>query len=339
MLLVPCALSGLLHAVAPPHLPNIWGGAAFGNVMKNSGQIFAFSGADGETHEGSGFAGLLLPQIDNQTLGVQFLGGDAILQLGFSQHQLNQPTLLVVSSDVFVANSSGSANAAEQIVLAYKQWNVLVGRAPAHSLTQRFAMSSSQSPVCNISGTWETDSKVYTIIEDSDGIFSAHAKHPRSWRTASGHVLANGSISIVFDNRFQDTATLTSLCDRIKWASGHGEWIRLTPTPAGCSQIGQMALCAANNSQTFAAAYGSDAVDLASKTLEELNTHGVDDIVAARQAPFRTIPEPLMKSTKYDFARLANKVYSVMRVNTLSPEGIVPVHWSTPDKVCYLESV
>lgn len=34
----------------------------------------------------------------------------------------------------------------------------------------------------------------------------------------------------------------------------------------------------------------------------------------------------------YDYDRVAAKVYSVMRVNTLSPEGIEPVHWSTPDK-------
>ena len=331
MLLLPCTLSVLLHAAAPPHLPNVWGGAAYGTVMKNSGQIFAFSGADGETREGSGFVGLLLPQIDNQTLGVQFLGGDAVLKLGFSKHQFGSPNFLVVSSDVFVANSKDNA---EQIVVAYKQWNVLVGRAPAHSLTQKFANSPLQSPLCNISGTWETNAKVYTIVEDSNGIFSARAKHPRSWRTASGRVMANGSMSIAFDNQFQDTAMLSAECNQIKWISGHSEWIRVIPTPTGCSQMGQMALCAANNSQTFVAAYGPDAVDLASKTLGELGIHGVDDAVAARQAPFQTIPEPLMKSTEYDFAKLVNKVYSVMRVNTLSPEGVVPVHWSTPDKVC-----
>jgi hypothetical protein len=39
-----------------------------------------------------------------------------------------------------------------------------------------------------------------------------------------------------------------------------------------------------------------------------------------------------MTSSSYDYPVVAAKMYSVMRVNTLSPEGDEPIHWSTPDK-------
>ena len=43
--------------VIPPHVPDVWGGAAYGAALGHSSQIFAFSGADGPTSEGSGFVG------------------------------------------------------------------------------------------------------------------------------------------------------------------------------------------------------------------------------------------------------------------------------------------
>ena len=330
-------------ATVPPHVPNVWGGDGYGKVLSssgNSGLIFAFSGADGETREGTGFVGLLLPQTDNQTLGIRFLGGDATLELSFSKPQDAQPNFVAVSSDVFVANSSSDAS--EQIVLGHMLWNVLVGRAPvrafANDLPSSVSKSATNSPVCNISGTWETDKstghKMYTFAEDSNGSFIARSKHPVSWTTAKGHVLPNGSFTILFDNNYHDTGTFNFACDLITWASGHGYWARVAPTPTGCSKSGQMALCVAKDSDIFVAAYGPDAVNLASATLSQLDPSGVDAVVAARLAAFDNMAEPGMNSSQYDYLRLANKVYSVMRVNTLSPEGVVPVHWSTPDKVC-----
>lgn len=40
--------------VVPNGTPDVWGGPALGHVMGPSGFIFAFSGADGPTKEGSG---------------------------------------------------------------------------------------------------------------------------------------------------------------------------------------------------------------------------------------------------------------------------------------------
>ena len=42
-------------------LPNVWGGAGLGRVGTLSGHLFAYSGADGPTSEGSGFVGVLTP--------------------------------------------------------------------------------------------------------------------------------------------------------------------------------------------------------------------------------------------------------------------------------------
>jgi hypothetical protein len=49
----------------PKHAPDVWGGAAYGlmaSYMGHSSHLFAFSGADGVTQEGSGFTGLLMPE-------------------------------------------------------------------------------------------------------------------------------------------------------------------------------------------------------------------------------------------------------------------------------------
>ena len=45
--------NGPLPPVGTGPLPNVWGGRAFGNVGGVSGHLFAFSGADGATQEGS----------------------------------------------------------------------------------------------------------------------------------------------------------------------------------------------------------------------------------------------------------------------------------------------
>ena len=39
--------------VIPPHVPDVWGGAAYGATLGHSSHLFAFSGADGPTSEGS----------------------------------------------------------------------------------------------------------------------------------------------------------------------------------------------------------------------------------------------------------------------------------------------
>ena len=119
--------------VIPAHVPNVYGGAAlgiweWGKRMANgtwlpgvTGMIFAFSGADGPTREGSDFTGLLTPQ----RFGVDFFG-NTTLTLG-----PDQPQVAVASSDVLVVGDGSQPT----IVLAYAAWNILVGYAPDAALT------------------------------------------------------------------------------------------------------------------------------------------------------------------------------------------------------------
>ena len=62
----------------------------------------------------------------------------------------------------------------------------------------------------------------------------------------------------------------------------------------------------------------------------------VDAVASARLAPLGALPAPAMSSAAHDLARTAAKMFSIMRVNTLAPEGVLnnsqPIHWSTPDR-------
>lgn len=71
-----------------------------------------------------------------------------------------------------------------------------------------------------------------------------------------------------------------------------------------------------------------------------LKQHGgsraaVDAVATSRLASLASLPAPKMSprlNASLDFSMLNAKVYSVMRVNTLAPEGDCATHWSTPDK-------
>lgn len=86
-----------------------------------------------------------------------------------------------------------------------------------------------------------------------------------------------------------------------------------------------MALCTYTNGD-FAVAYGSDAQARAASAVLQAE---VDATAEARLAATASLVEPTLNSS---YATLAAKMYSVMRANTLSPEGTAPVMWSTPDK-------
>ena len=130
------AVTSLGSVVIPAHVPNVYGGAALGiwewgkNVNGHwlpgsTGMIFAFSGADGPSDEGSDFTGLLTPK----RFGVNFfMQGNTTLTLG-----PDQPEVAVASSDVLVVGDAAQPT----IVLAYAAWNVLVGYAPEAALTAK----------------------------------------------------------------------------------------------------------------------------------------------------------------------------------------------------------
>ena len=52
------ASTALAAPVIPAHVPNVWGGAAFGAALGHSSHLFAFSGADGPVAGGAWRVGL-----------------------------------------------------------------------------------------------------------------------------------------------------------------------------------------------------------------------------------------------------------------------------------------
>eukprot|EP00041_Stephanoeca_diplocostata_P022220 m.527607 g.527607 ORF g.527607 m.527607 type:complete len:770 (-) comp22012_c0_seq3:281-2590(-) len=383
----------------PAHVPNVWGGSARGvtGMTKNSGQMFAYSGADGSTQEGSGFVGLYQPQLYQ----IQFLAGDAVLDLGLSDGKQTDTEsvpagyILAATSDVIAVASKNqlskehrskdenernyTQSVLPEIVTTYQAWDMLVGYAPSVELKGVWRddhilvanSTGTSSTVCNISGKWHDHSE-YVITEGADGSFSVVSLTPHSWARAAGFVnLANGSLTITYDNGKVDHAIIGDNgqgCSEIHWLSSFGgTWFRdAGPTPAGvtCTSVKHMTLCtkAAGGSTMddapsvlFALVF-NDASGRAADAVNALTTSAVHIAANAKLATLAALPpvpatwhqstgsgsSPVKHSLSqeksarptaaFDYDRVAAKVYSVMRVNTLSPEGIAPVHWSTPDK-------
>ena len=155
------------------------------------------------------------------------------------------------------------------------------------------------------------------------------------------------AIAITFQlndgTEFQDHGTVDPGCNTISWTAHPGFYHRVSPSPSpppapappGCTASGSsMAIC--KNGDLFAVAFGDKgtAVTLAATTL---TTYGashdaVDAVASQRLAPLGKLPSPSMIGAESDFHKLNSKVFSVMRVNTLAPEGTCATHWSTPDK-------
>ena len=149
--------NGPLPPVGTGPLPNVWGGRAFGNVGGVSGHLFAFSGADGATQEGSGFVGVL----GRALYDIVFDGGGATLHCGFGSGSPDG-TLLAASSDALVVAASSSSDATPGVVVAYSSWDLLLGRAPEVSLRQTSVTGAvtgggddrRSSAPCNLTGCW-----------------------------------------------------------------------------------------------------------------------------------------------------------------------------------------
>ena len=373
----------------PGPLPNVWGGRAFGTVGSASGHLFAYSGADGATSEESGFVGVLTPNLWEVRFVGGAGGGDAVLWAGLGGG--GGGTLLAASSDtVVVAPPGPAANKTAAmpggIVLAYRTWDLLVGRAPAIALVTVASSAEStgasprgpaSAPFCNATGRWHVGGHGHwaAVAEGPGGLLAAvaHGVPKGGWTSAAGKVdLASGEMDLAFNNgRGTDHAVLAQApnpgasCTRIDWASGRPGWSRLapapappgpqppptpptppTPSPGGCTTAGRMALCrAASPSQLFAVAYGDNATAAAATAaaaLANLTAGGggddaVDVVARANLAHLAALPPPGMRaaneSADVGLGRLAAKMYSIMRVNTLSPEGSERAnHWSTPDR-------
>ena len=343
--------------VIPPNAPNIWGGSARGKAEgSRGGFMFAFSGEDGVTNEGSGFTTLLLPRQAATPLVFSFDLGDAQLDATFRSARLT-----AVTNDV-VASAGGD-------VVTYPAWDTMIGEAAAVSLLKLTAAAGVAGPTvassqCNFTGSWVSGSRQPYIVVEKDGgapaTFDARAEHPRSWTTARGSLSfdeASGrtAASIVFDNDKSDSGTFTPDCASVVWkSSGGGVWTRgggpsptpptpAPPLPAGvkCTASGSFALCvAAPPSLRFAVVFdssGGASADARARAAAACvsTTPTVSAVATARLSRLATLPPPPPRPASllsFGDEMLSMKVYSTMRVNTLSAEGTAPVHWSTPDK-------
>ena len=98
---------------------------------------------------------------------------------------------------------------------------------------------------------------------------------------------------------------------------------------------GYLALChrgpgtSTSANVSFALAFDADSSQNAVTQAQHGLTLNLTAIVAARLQAI-TGPPALANAT---LDRLSRKVYSVMRANTLSAEGTIHQHWSTPDRV------
>eukprot|EP01065_Artemidia_motanka_P007391 TRINITY_DN13677_c0_g1_i1.p1 TRINITY_DN13677_c0_g1~~TRINITY_DN13677_c0_g1_i1.p1 ORF type:complete len:580 (+),score=192.49 TRINITY_DN13677_c0_g1_i1:7-1746(+) len=124
MKLLTAVVAALQHCAAivvPANAPDVYGGASYGTVLgRTSGHMFAFSGADGQTREGSGFVGVLTPE----RYGVELVGAAATLKAGLSGAD---EVVAAASSDVLVVQDRG--NRTHDLVFAWSAWDTLVGRA------------------------------------------------------------------------------------------------------------------------------------------------------------------------------------------------------------------
>ena len=135
-------------------------------------------------------------------------------------------TVQAASSDVLaigsptvidaVAGTRAGANDAA-IVLAFKAWDLMVGRALHADIAENFASRW----VCNVTGAWAKlgDHNSYGLSEQAGGGFTAVSTHPTSWKTARGSVSQAGAVHIEFDNGLTDDATVDAACTTIKWRS------------------------------------------------------------------------------------------------------------------------
>jgi hypothetical protein len=300
--------------LVPANTPNVWGGPAHGHagMTFQSGHMFAFSGADGPTKEGSGFVGLLLPE----RYAIGFNAGkevpEAVIRMSLDVSGLNNGTLVAASSDVLLVNEASDskleAMTSATIVLAHKEWDLMVGTAPIVSLqTAAVALAA-----CNVTGVWETVTgltevtKKYDLAEGADGTYSATYETPGTWTHAHGVVQSTGAISIAFDNGKTDSAVLDSACEEIRWSVG-GTWTRFSgPTPAPtpkptapagvkCDAVNQMTLCQNLTSLVFALAYGPDASAHALAAVTGLTRADVDAVATGRLAPLGALPGEVMR--------------------------------------------
>ena len=203
----------------------------------------------------------------------------------------------------------------------------------------------------DLAGTWARPGNrddSYTIAMGAgagSGAFTASS--PRgSWRAANGTIVVgsgggeSAAVTIAYDNGVTDTGTCTShtsgAATTIGWvASTGGTWER-------AAAAADIVLCRSADGGGdgdggvvgMALAYGAteDALAAAAAAAGDAAATSGAAVDADVQARLGWVDgTPRLSSSQRQL--LLNKCVSVMRVNSLAPEGTITQHWSTPDRV------
>jgi hypothetical protein len=131
-----------------------------------------------------------------------------------------------------------------RVAAGYLNLTLTTGKASAAAIDAVFAGS-----LCNLTGAWRVGGRNHwaQVVQNSQGQFTAaaHGAVPRGgWTTATGLVLANGTVTVAFNHgRGSDHATISTLCHgvtQLHWADTrrHPTWNREprpvpSPSPPG----------------------------------------------------------------------------------------------------------
>jgi glycogen debranching enzyme len=142
-----------------------------------------------------------------------------------------------------------------------------------------------------------TGDVLITEAAAGDGLVVTYA----AWHTLIGQVPASGGVSLTFEDGEEEG----DACVQMTVDPEHGDAVVL-----------------ARRATRFAAAYGTSAEEARERALEGLEVD-LETTIVQRLAVYRGLPDN----------RLFTKCVSVMKVNTLAPEGVIRQRWSTPDRV------
>lgn len=129
-----------------------------------------------------------------------------------------------------------------------------------------------------------------------------------AWHSLVGWGVGEAQVALMFAKEIKSAGDENP---QVTWDPEHGD-----------------ALVLCTGQKRWAVSYGTS-VEEAMERAKWALTVDLQAVVKDRLALYRTLPA--IAEPRY--ARLFAKCVSVMRVNTLAPEGVITSHWSTPDRV------
>eukprot|EP00937_MAST-01D_sp_MAST-1D-sp2_P000079 g79.t1 len=371
-LAVPRPLATATPAAPPADVPDIFGGSGHGLVSGFgggcSGELFAFSGLDGPTRSTTNFVAVFE---NASNYDMRFCLTKSRYVRVRLPPAAGAATVLASTNDVLWADY-GAAGAIRLAWTSWDvlagavppgttvSMDDAAPLAPPASAPSGMECVSAPAAIDNVAsaancsdlaGTWARPGRSgkddYEVTMQGAGAFAVTSVHPSSWKHANGTVGGSGSgagaaaVSVSFDNGKHNSGTCAvgaGGATYLHWSDG-STWARdgagPGPVPSGTPSVVVCSTAAPEAGAVgVAVAYGfsaDEALGAAAAAAASATTAG-GGVAAAIGARLRWVPGTPRASTP-DRQRLLNKAVSVMRVNSLAPEGTITQHWSTPDRV------